>query len=50
MKPDKEVLFIHIPSGIYFHKSSNLYVVLINTILERREEFYQKKYDGAKQT
>ena len=48
MKPDKEVLFRKRPSGIYFHYTSNLDMVLINTVLESREGSYQRKYDGTK--
>ena len=49
MKPYKEVLLRQIPSGIYFHNTSDQYMVLIDTVLERREGFFQQQYGGAKQ-
>ena len=49
IKPDKAVLFRHILSGIYFHKICNLYLVLVNTVLEIREVFSQRQYYGYKQ-
>ena len=49
MKLDKEVLFRQIPSGLYFQETSNRDVVLINTILDRREGSYQWKYNDTKQ-
>ena len=49
MKPDKGLLFRHIPSGLYFHITSNQYVVLINKVFEKRGGLYQKKCDGTNQ-
>ena len=47
MKPDKEFLFRKSQSGVYFHNTSDQYVVLVNTISEIRGGFSQKQYDGA---
>ena len=48
VKPYKEILFRQSPSGIYFYNTYNRDVVLINTILDIREGFYQRLYDSVK--
>ena len=49
MKLDKEVLSRQIPSGIYFHNTSNRYVFLIETTLDSGEGLSHQQYNIARQ-
>jgi hypothetical protein len=47
-KPDKNIIFAGIPSGLYYHDTTNRAVMLVDTVKQNREGFTDREFDRAK--
>jgi hypothetical protein len=49
VRTNKEVVFKHSESGIYYHTTTNRAVIMVNTVKENREGYTHREFTVAKE-